>query len=331
MGGEAIKNKRILVTGGAGFIGTSLARRLVGSNTLTLLDVGFDRNAFAFSELRADTRVKLAEVDILDMSQLARVAEDAQIVVHAAAVVGVREVVENASRTLDVNYIGTSNLLKILSAGSSCERVVLLSSSEVLGANAFRTPEDGDCVLPSIRDPRWCYSISKLATEHLASAYFREKGLPVVVVRPFNVFGPGRVGDHAVLRFILRALRSQDLEISGDGTQIRSWCYVDDFCDGLLRCLEVEEAIGRAFNIGNPRNAVTVYELAKKTVSACGSRSDIVFKSPPFRDIDVRVPEIALARDVLGFAPRVELEDGLARTIAWVKRHADVLGPSWAA
>jgi nucleoside-diphosphate-sugar epimerase len=93
----------------------------------------------------------------------------------------------------------------------------------------------------------------------------------------------------------------------------------------------VEEAIGGAFNIGNPRNAVTVYELAKKTVSACGSRSDIVFKSPPFRDIDVRVPEIALARDVLGFAPRVELEDGLARTIAWVKRHADVLGPSWAA
>ena len=323
--GETIKDKRILITGGGGFIGASLAQRLAEGNDVTLLDLDFDRNAFALSGLKGSPHVKLAQVDILDMERLREAAQDAQVVVHTAAVLGVQEVLHHASQTLDVNYIGTSNLLKVLSKSVRCERMVLLSTSEVFGANALNIAEDGDALLPALQTPRWCYAISKLAAEHLALAYFREKGLPVVVVRPFNIFGPGRIGDHVVLRFILRALRGQALEVYGDGSQIRAWCYIDDFCDALLRCLEIEGAIGRAFNIGNPHNALTICELAKKTVALCGSSSGIVFQRRDFADIEARVPDISLAREALGFVPRVELEEGLSRTIAWVR---DMLMPS---
>ena len=320
-----IKNKKILITGGGGFIGIALAERLVKDNHVVLLDRDFDNNTFAFSDLKGNKNIELANVDILDAPKVTKVAQDAQIVVHMAAMVGVQEVLSNALYTLDVNYIGTSNLLKAVSQNTQCQRVVCFSTSEIFGGGAFCIAENGNTVLSSVQDVRWCYCISKLASEHLALSYFRQKGLPVVVVRPFNIFGPKRVGDHVVLRFILRALRNEDLEVYGDGTQIRAWCYIDDFCDALLQCLEVKEAVGQAFNIGNPRNTVTIYELARKIIALCGSKSKVAFKALDFKDIDVRVPNTAKARDILGFAPSIELEEGLSRTIEWVRQHADEL------
>lgn len=294
-------------------------------NHITLLDANFDHNAFAFSDLKSNKNVGLVKADILDRQKVATATQDAQIVVHMAAMVGVQEVLHNALYTLDVNYIGTSNLLKAVSETSCCERLIYFSTSEIFGSGAFGIAEDGNTVLSSVQNVRWCYCISKLAAEHLALSYFRQKGLPVVIIRPFNIFGPGRIGDHAILRFILKALRNEDLEVYGDGTQIRSWCYIDDFCNGLLQCMEVKEAVGQAFNIGNPRNTVTVYELAKKIISICGSKSMIVFKALDFADIDIRVPNTTKARDVLGFVAEVELEEGLSRTIEWVKGHVEKL------
>ena len=321
-----IKDKRILITGGGGFLGVTLAERLVKENQIVLLDTSFKKNTFAYSDLKNDKNIELAHVDILDAAEVARVARDAQIVVHMAAMVGVQEVLNDALYTLDVNYIGTSNLLKAVSNNAKCERVVCFSTSEVFGAGAFGIAENGNTVLSSVQDVRWCYCISKLASEHLALSYYRQRGLPAVVIRPFNIFGPKRVGDHVVLRFILKALRNEDLEVYGDGTQIRAWCYVDDFCDALLQCLEVEEAVGQAFNIGNPRNTLTIYELAKKVISLCGSKSSIIFRALDFTDVDIRVPNTAKARDVLGFIPKFDLEKGLSRTIDWVRQYADELG-----
>lgn len=318
-----VRGKQILITGGGGFIGTSLAERLVKNNQLVLLDTNFEHNAFVFSDLKNNGNVTLAKVDILDIPEVAKVAQNAQIVVHTAAMVGVQEVLHDALYTLDVNYIGTSNLLKAIAQSSHCERLIFFSTSEIFGSNAFRIAEDGNTVLPSVQDVRWCYCISKLAGEHLAFSYYRQRGLPVVVVRPFNIFGPERVGDHVILRFILKALRNEDLEVYGDGTQIRAWCYIDDFCNALLRTIEVEGAIGQAFNIGNPRNTLTVYDLAKKVISLCGSKSKVVFKALDFVDVDIRVPNTSKARDILGFVPEIELEEGLSKTIEWVKRHAD--------
>ena len=320
-----LKNKKIVITGGGGFIGTALAERLVDNNEVVLLDTNFNRNVFAFSRLKDHKNIKTADVDILNAPEVAREVKDAEIVVHMAAKLGVQEVIHNASYTLDVNYIGTSNLLKAVSLNSSCERFVFFSTSEVFGSNAFGVVESGSSVLHSIQDARWCYCLSKLAAEHLAFSYFREKGLPVVVIRPFNIFGPRRLGESVIRRFILSALQNKDLTVYGDGTQIRAWCYIDDFCDAVLKSMEIEKAVGEAFNIGNPRNTVTAYEFAKKIIHLSDSKSGIVFEKIDFADIDIRVPNTAKARDILGYVPRIELEEGLLRTIKWFKEHQEEL------
>lgn len=314
---------RILITGGAGFIGTALAERLVDNNEVILLDTNFDNNAFAFSKLKNHKNIETANIDILDASKLREVTKDIQIIIHMAARLGVHEVIQNASYTLDVNYIGTSNLLKAVLLNSSCKRFVFFSTSEIFGSNAFNVVENGSSVLHSIQDARWCYCLSKLAAEHLAFSYYREKGLPVVVIRPFNIFGPRRIGENVIRKFILNALKNKDLTVYGDGTQIRAWCYIDDFCDALLKSIEAKEVIGEAFNIGNPNNIVTAYELAKKIIRLCNSKSRVVFERPDFIDIDIRVPSIAKARDILGFAPKVDLDEGLSRTIEWFKEHLE--------
>jgi len=322
-----IKNKKIVITGGGGFIGTALAERLVDDNEVMLLDMNFNRNVFAFSGLKAHKNIKTAEVDILNAPEVAKKVKDAEIVVHMAAKLGVREVIHNATYTLDVNYIGTSNLLKAVSLNSSCERFVFFSTSEVFGSDAFGVVENGGTILHSIQDARWCYCLSKLAAEHLAFSYFREKELPAVVIRPFNIFGPRRLGESVIRKFILSALQNKDLTVYGDGTQIRAWCYIDDFCEAVLKSMEIEKAIGEAFNIGNPRNTVTAYEFAKKVISLCDSKSRIVFEKPDFTDIDIRVPNTAKAIEILGYVPRIELDEGLSRTIKWFKEHLKELEP----
>ena len=317
---------RILITGGAGFIGTRLAEKLVkDNNEIILLDMDFEHNALAFSDLRHNKNVSLVKADILDLQEVGKAAKDAEAVIHLAAMVGVQEVIHNALYTLDVNYIGTSNLLKAVSHSSHCQRLIYFSTSEIFGDNALGIAEDGNSVFSSVQNVRWCYCISKLAAEHLALSYYRQKKLPVVVVRPFNIFGPKRVGDYVVLRFILKALSGEDLEVYGDGTQIRAWCYIDDFCNAILQCMKSEKAIGQTFNLGNPHNTLTIYELAKKIIFLCGSKSRISFKRLDFKDIDIRMPDISKARDILRFEPRGEIEEGLLKTIEWVKENVDEL------
>jgi len=314
-----IKNKRIFITGGGGFIAVALAEMLCENNEIVLYDIDFEHNAFSFSHLINNNKIALIKGDILNLHELERVTRDSNIIIHMAARVGVQEVIKDALNTLEVNYIGTSNILKASSNSAACERVIVFSTSEIFGTNAFGIAENGDSLLSSVQDIRWCYCISKLASEHLALSYYRQKGLPVVVVRPFNVFGPKRVGDHVVLRFIINALRNEALEVYGDGTQIRAWCYIDDFCDALIRCMEIDGAVGQAFNIGNSRNTITIYELARRIVTLSGSKSNIVFKSADFKDIDIRVPNTTKANDILGFVSTTDLDEGLLRTIEWVK------------
>ncbi len=318
---KVIKGKNILLTGGGGFIGVALAEKLAKHNHVVLFDNDFGHQAFGFSRLKSNGNVQQIQGDVLDIEEIAQAAQPAQIVVHMAAKVGVQEVISDSLNTLEVNYSGTSNVLKSTANSQNCERVLVFSTSEVFGVNAFGIAENGNSILSSVQDIRWCYCISKLAAEHLAFSYFRQKGLPAVVIRPFNVFGPKRVGDHVVLRFILRALRNDDLQVYGDGTQIRAWCYIDDFCDGVLRAMEAPEAIGQAFNIGNPHNTITVHRLARAIIDLCGSKSRVVFKRLDFADIDIRVPNTSKAKDILGFVPKVELEEGLTKTIEWVKEN----------
>jgi nucleoside-diphosphate-sugar epimerase len=156
----------------------------------------------------------------------------------------------------------------------------------------------------------------------MAHAYHDELRLPTVTVHPFNVYGPGQIGGGAIRAFIEAALAERDLVIHGDGSQIRAWCYVDDMVDACLLCLERPEAVGQTFNVGNPRSTVTIWDLAQRIKRLTGAPGEIVFQPLHYADVELRIPDVEKARELLGFEPRVELDDGLARTIAWYRQRA---------
>jgi UDP-glucose 4-epimerase len=202
-------------------------------------------------------------------------------------------------------------------------RLVDFSTSEVYGPHVYRADEGGLTTQGPVGEMRWAYAVSKLAAEHLAHCYYEEYDLPLVTIRPFNVYGPRQVGEGAVHRFIVAALCGETLTVYGDGNQIRAWCYIDDFIDGVLRALEKEEAIGQVFNIGDPKQTTSILGLAERIVRLTGNNTHIQFREATMPDVQVRVPSIHNARQLLGYEPTVGLEEGLARTIAWYREHQE--------
>ena len=319
-----LTGKRILVTGGAGFIGTTLARRLVDDNDIVALD-NLHRDAATGTDLLEHPRYSLVHGDVLDAEAVRAAAEGATHVVHAAAIAGVDTVLESPVRTMRVNLIGTYNVLEAAIALPGLERFVDFSTSEVFGTHAINVEEGHVTTTGSVGEARWTYAVSKLAGEHMAHAYHDELGLPTATVRPFNVFGPGQIGGGAIRAFIEAALAGRDLEIHGDGSQIRAWCYVDDMVEGLLLALERPEAVGQTFNIGNARSTVTIYDLAQRVKRLTGCPGEIVFKPLHYTDVEIRIPNVRKARELLGFEARVDLDEGLARTIAWYRTRRPAL------
>ena len=158
-----------------------------------------------------------------------------------------------------------------------------------------------------------------LFRSHMAHAYHAELGLPAVSVRPFNIYGPGQIGGGAIRAFIEAALAGEDLEIRGDGSQIRAWCYVDDMVEAVLLALEHPAAVGESFNVGNPRSAVTIHDLATRIKRLTGCPGELRFVPLKYIDVELRIPNVAKARTLLGFDAEVELDQGLERTIAWYR------------
>jgi UDP-glucose 4-epimerase len=311
--------KRILITGGAGFIGTTLARRLVDANEVIAAD-NLHRDALSGTELAEHPNFRLEECDVLDLARLTALAEGCTHIVHAAGIAGVDTVLESPVRTMRVNMIGTYNALEAGRATSdTLERLIEFSTSEVFGQQAFNVHEGHVTAIGSVGEARWTYAVSKLAGEHMSHAYHAELGLPTVSLRPFNVYGPGQIGGGAIRAFIEAALEGRDLTVHGDGSQIRAWCYVEDMVDAVLLCLEHPNAIGESFNIGNARSAVTIFDLARRIKRLTGCAGEIVFQPLSYTDVELRIPNVAKARELLGFEAKVELDEGLVQTIAWYR------------
>lgn len=313
-----IRGRRVLLTGGAGFIGSRLASRLVDHNQLVIFDSGW-RNSPADPDLESHRNLCSIKGDVLDASALAAAAAGCQLVVHLAGIAGVDTVLRLPVETMKVNIIGTYHALEAARQVPGLERFVDFSTSEVFGPYSYKASEGDATSMGAVGEARWTYAVSKLAAEHLAYSYHKAHGVPAVTVRPFNVYGPGQVGEGAIHRFIVQALKGEDLTIHNDGSQIRAWCYIDDIVDAVLRCLEVPEAVGHAFNIGNPRSVCTIYDLARHVVRISGSGSKLAFVEWPHPDVELRVPNTEKARRLLGWEPRVDLDTGLARTLQYFR------------
>jgi len=317
-----IKNKKIYITGGAGFIANTIIKKLIDNNKIIAYD-NFFRDTISSTELASHPNLQIIRGDVLDYPKLVETMQGADIVVHCAAIAGIDTVIKKPTETMRVNLIGTANVLEAARENRVSDRFLDFSTSEVFGSKSFKSSEDDDMITGSAGEARWSYCVSKLAAEHLTVAYHKEYNIPSVIVRPFNVYGPGQTGDSAILRFISRALKNEDITIFGDGTQIRAWCYIDDFVKGIMKCLEIPDAIGHSFNIGNERTVLTIYGLAQTVCRVLDSESKITFKPALSADIELRVPAVQKAKDLLDFQAVVELEDGILRTAEWLKTRLD--------
>lgn len=316
---QSVENRRIFITGGAGFIGSTLIGRLIDRNPITVYD-DFRRDSLSGKPYAGHSNLNVVKGDVLDPAELARAMAGAQIVIHCAAIAGIDTVIKRPTETMRVNMVGTANVLEAARGLKDLQRLVDFSTSEVFGTTAFRAEEGQQTHIGAVGEARWTYAVSKLAGEHLAKAYHSEFGMPTVTLRPFNIYGPGQVGEGALRTFIQRALKGEEIQIHGDGNQIRAWCYVEDFIEGLMLAITHPAAVGEAFNIGNARAVVTILGLAEAVVRVLGSKSRIRFTRKNYADVELRVPSVRKARELLGFEAKVDLEEGIAKTAEFYRQ-----------
>ncbi len=315
-----ITKRKIFISGGAGFIATHLIERLISNNQIIVYD-NLSRNSLKHSKYLTHPNLKIIQGDVLDSEKLKMsIPQDTDIILHMAAIAGIDTVIKSPMKTMEVNIVGTYNILKAMGELMILEKIgrfVNFSTSEVFGINAFRADEKSSVNLQPVGEARWTYSVSKLAGEHMVYSYHKQFGLRAVTVRPFNVYGPMQIGEGAIHHFVVRAIKNDPLVIHGEGDQIRSWCYIDDMIEGILLCLEEEKAIGEVFNIGNPRGTITILGLAEKVVQLAKSCSQIRHTPRSYVDVELRVPSIEKIKDLFGFEPGVDLNQGIKRTIEW--------------
>lgn len=313
-----LTKKNIFITGGAGFIGSTLIGYLIDNNKITVYD-DFRRDALQGKPYANHPNLTIIKGDVLDFKLLRKAMEGTQIVIHCAAIAGIDTVIKKPTETIRVNMIGTANVLEAAKELKDLHRFVDFSTSEVFGQSAFRAEENHITHIGAVGEARWTYAVSKLAAEHLTKAYNQEFGMPTVTLRPFNIYGPGQVGEGALRIFIQRALRNEEIQIHGDGNQIRAWCYIDDFIGGLMRAMVHPKGIGESFNIGNAKAVLTIYGLAQTVVRVLGSSSPIRFTRKDYADVELRVPSVAKAKKLIGFEAKVDLEEGVQQTAEFYK------------
>jgi UDP-glucose 4-epimerase len=313
---------RVLITGGAGFVGSHLSEALLdrGDEVFILdnLSTGSIENVV---HLKANPRFHYTIDTVANEPVLAELIDRCDIIVHLAAAVGVKLIVEQPVHTIETNVHGTEVVLK--HANKKKRLVLIASTSEVYGKSTdvpFR--EDADLVLGPTAKHRWAYACSKMIDEFLALAYWKEKKLPVIIVRLFNTVGPRQTGQYGMVipNFVRQALAGQPITVFGDGTQSRSFTYVGDVVKAMVALIDDPRAIGQVFNIGNG-NEISIRQLAEKVKTLTGSSSEIVLVpydkayEAGFEDMPRRVPDIGRIQALVGYAPTVELDETLTRVI----------------
>jgi UDP-glucose 4-epimerase len=313
---------RALITGGAGFIGSHLAEALLAAGhqvfVIDNLSTGSIQN---IEPLKAHAAFKYVVGDITNEPLLAELVDDCDVVFHLAAAVGVKLIVEEPVRTIETNVHGTEVVLK--HANKKKKLVIFASTSEVYGKSTdVPFHEDADLVLGPTPKHRWAYACSKAIDEFLALAYWKERKLPVVIVRFFNTVGPRQTGRYGMVipNFVRQALAGQPITVHGDGSQTRSFCHVRDVVGALLRLMDEPRAVGEVFNVGNSQE-ISIMALAERVRALTSSGSPIVtipydqaYESG-FEDMPRRVPDLSKIHALVGYEPRTDLDAILADVI----------------
>ncbi len=319
---------RALITGGAGFIGSHLAEALLNAghdvDVIDNLSTGSIRN---IGHLKPNPRFKYAIDTLTNEPLLAELVDRNDVIFHFAAAVGVKLIVEEPVHTIETNVHGTEVVLK--HANKKKKKVVIASTSEVYGKSTdvpFR--EDADLVMGATVKHRWAYACSKAIDEFLALAYYKERDLPVIIVRFFNTVGPRQTGQYGMVlpSFVRQALAGEPITVFGDGTQSRSFTYVGDVVECLLKLVNEPRAVGQVFNIGNTEE-VTILRLAEIVKERTGSSSTIEFVpydkayEAGFEDMPRRVPHLGKVQNLVGYEPKVQLNEIITKVIEYFRTH----------
>ena len=330
MGRLRIRRYDYLVTGGAGFIGSHLCEELLrrGHSVLVLDDLSTGDLANREGCVESE-EVSYVIGSVLDESLVSEAVDLCGRVVHLAAAVGVRNIIDRPVETIEANVKGTENVLK--AADRKDRPTFVASTSEVYGkSEAVPFREDGDIVLGATSRSRWSYACSKAVDEFLAQAYWKDKGLPVVVGRLFNTVGPRQSGRYGMVlpRFVSQALRGESITVYGDGRQTRCFSLVGEVVDCILGLLHCEDAVGRVVNVGSTQE-VTIMQLAETVRDLSGSDSEIVLvpyeEAYPtdFEDMRRRAPDVSLLHSLIDRAPEAGLEEIVEAVIGWAMQTAE--------
>jgi UDP-glucose 4-epimerase len=317
-----------LITGGAGFIGSHLADRLIGrGDSVVALDDLSTGSLDNVRHLIGEPRFRLERGSILDADLVRRLTAEADLVVHLAAAVGVKLIVERPIESLITNIRGTETVLE--AAAAHGRKILVTSTSEIYGKNTNGPlPEDADRILGSPLKSRWSYSAAKALDETFANAYWRDRGTPTIIVRLFNTVGPRQTGEFGMVvpRFVRQALRDEQLTVYGDGSQQRCFCHIADVIEALVELTDHPAAVGEVFNVGS-QDEITINGLAKEVIRMTSSLSGVTHTSydeayeQGFEDMERRIPDTTRLRELTGWRPTRSLEEILADVIAFERAH----------
>ncbi len=314
--------KKVLITGGAGFVGSYLAELVhEKGNHVTVVDDLSTGSLSNLDALKGSERFKFIEGSVLDGELMERLVSDADEVYHLAAAVGVKLIVDEPVRTIETNISATEIVLKLVADQN--KPILITSTSEVYGKSPKDLfNEEDDLILGPTSRARWAYAASKIIDEFLALAYYQEQGTPVKVVRLFNVIGPRQKGRYGMVvpRFVSQALSNEPITVYGDGSQRRSFTYVGDVVPALVKLMENDQANGQIVNIGHKKD-ISVFELAEMVKQMTASSSEIKtisFEeaySANFEDMQRRMPDISKINNLIGYEPKLELSEMLEKII----------------